>query len=92
MDRAARTQGDVGDGGLGLGDGVEDLHGALVEDAAVLGGPQGAGGAVEQADAEVFFELGDAGAGHRGGDALVAGGGGHAAEIETRTKVRRLLT
>ena len=72
---------DVGDGGLGLGDGVEDVLRALVEDRALLGRLQAAGGAVEEAHPEVALELGDAGRGDGGGDALVAAGGGHRAEL-----------
>ena len=48
---------------------------------ALLGRLQAAGGAVEEAHAEVALELGDAGGGDGGGDALVAGGGGHGAEL-----------
>ena len=81
VQRAARVLRDVGDGGLGLVDGVEDLLRALVEDRALLGRLQAAGGAVEEAHAEVALELGDAGGGDGGGDALVAAGGGHGAEL-----------
>ena len=49
---------------------------------ALLGRLQAAGGAVEEAHAEVALELGDAGGGDGGGDALVAAGGGHGAELE----------
>ena len=81
MQRAARLPRDVGDGGLGLVDGIEDPLGALVEDRALLGRLQAPGGAVEEPHAEVTLELGDAGGGDRGGDALVAAGRGHRAEL-----------
>lgn len=82
MDRAARAERDGGDGGLGLVDGVEDLAGALVEDIALFGRLQAARRAAEQAGAEVFFQFGDARADHGGRDALIAAGGGHAAQFE----------
>ena len=75
-DRAARVLGDIHHGGLGLVDRLQHLAGAVVEDAAVLGRLQAAGGAVEQAHAKVLFQFGDSGRGDGGRGALIAGGGG----------------
>ena len=72
VQRATRVLGEIGDGRLGLLDGLEDLAGALVEEAALLGRLQAARRAVEEPDAEMALELGDARARHRRRDALVA--------------------
>ena len=77
---AARVSGDIHHGGFGVIYGIADMACTVVEDAAILGGLQRAGGAAEQADAEVFFEVGDAGRADGGGGALIAGGGTHRAQ------------
>ena len=59
MERAARRLGDGAYRRLGLVDRVENLAGAAVEDLALFGGVQLAGGAHEEADAEIVLKLGN---------------------------------
>ncbi|MNE77011.1 hypothetical protein D3C80_1732920 [compost metagenome] len=57
---------------------VEDAQRPLVDPLAVLADRHPAGGAVQQAHAEVLFEQADALADEGGGHAQLAGGGGEA--------------
>lgn len=81
MQRAARLLRDVGDGCLRLLDRLEDLLRTLVEDRALFGRMQAAGRAVEEPDAEMTLQFGDAGRRDGGRDALIAPGSGHRAEF-----------
>lgn len=65
---AAWVSGDSHHGGFGVIHGIGDMACTVVEDAAILGGLQPAGGAAEQADAEVFFVVSAAGRGDGGGE------------------------
>ena len=58
-DRAARVVGDGRHGGFGLGNRLQDICRALIVRQTVLGRMDAPGRAVEQANAEMFFELGD---------------------------------
>lgn len=81
MERAARLSEDVGDRGLGLLDRLEDLLRPLVEDRALFGRMQAARRAIEETDAEMALQFGDAGGCDGGRNALIAPGGGHRAEF-----------
>ena len=80
-DGATRVLRDVHHGGFGLVYRFELLACAFVEDAAILGGLQRAGGAVKKADAQMLFKVRDPGRGHGGRGALIAGGRTHAAQF-----------
>ncbi|MCY1181584.1 hypothetical protein D9M73_220960 [compost metagenome] len=67
--------------GLGFGDVAEDLLAAQQVALAGLGEGDAAGGAVQQAGAQVGFELGDGARDVGGGEVHALGGGGEAAGL-----------
>ena len=78
-------------GRLGLVDGLDDLHRALVEYAAMFGRRQLARRAIEKAHAEMTFEFLDAIAGDGRRSALIAPGGGEVAEFDDANENTKII-
>ena len=81
IQRSARVFGHVADFGFGLVYGLQNPHGTGVKDLPLLGRVQHPGGALEQADAQMFFQLRNPRGRHRRRNPQVPRGGGHGPEF-----------